>query len=166
MDAVQVLSGTVRDLVRTGVVAGMRARGDVTGKLLDPAMFTDPYPTYDSLRGNAIVRTDLGLVTTRHSLSSAGLRHPAMTSAMAHRDEMAAASPRFMQWLFSTPDRRGLIDPLGAESMIGSTGPSTPGCASSSARCSPRQAWSSCGPASRASLTSCSSRPERSRCSM
>lgn len=55
----QAVTGVVRDSVRSGVLAGMRRRGDLTGRLLDPAMFTDPYPTaVERLRGRLEAITD------------------------------------------------------------------------------------------------------------
>lgn len=120
----QAVTGVVRDSVRSGVLAGMRRRGDLTGRLLDPAMFTDPYPTYDWLREQGrVVRADLGVITTSHEMCSAVLRHPSVVSANATRDSFTAGTPAFIRWLFSSPDRTGLIDPIGADSMIGMDGP-------------------------------------------
>ncbi|GAB96816.1 hypothetical protein BJY21_001913 [Kineosphaera limosa] len=125
MSPLQQLHGKARDTIRGGLLAAMSRRGDVTGVLLDPRMAIDPYPAYDWLRERGpLVPSNLGPMTTTHELVNALLRHPAVVSANARREELMLASmPPGMRWLFRGPDRTGVVDPLGAESMIGMDGP-------------------------------------------
>lgn len=123
MSLVEVVEGAARDGVRTLLLAMLRRRGDVTGRLLDPAMYADPYPTYRWVREQGTpVGTEFGLALAGHDVCDAVLRSPHVISASGRRKELLGQGPRFQRWLFSLPDRGDIIEPIGPESMIGLDG--------------------------------------------
>lgn len=125
MQAIQAVSGAARDVVRSGMLAGLRLRGQSTGKLLDPAMIRDPYPTYRWMRDHGpMVVTDMATSTAHHDLCNAVLRHPKVETASGRLPHLFDDQPAVMRWLFGYPKRPGLIQPLGPESLIGMDGPS------------------------------------------
>lgn len=120
----QVVEGGVRDAVRAVAMAGLRAKGDLLGELMSPAMITDPYPTYRRLRElGPVVETSMGALSMRHELCDALLRHPATVTGTSMRREITAGTTRVQQWLFSGPSRDGLVDPTGPDSMISKNPP-------------------------------------------
>lgn len=122
-DVVQATTGVVRDAVRTGVLAGLRARGHSTGRLLDPHMVVDPYPTYDWIRAQGpAFQAEMGIVTASHDVCGAVLRSPSVITATSVRDTHMDGTSPLMRWLFGNPDRSGLIDPLGPDTMVGTDG--------------------------------------------
>lgn len=117
------LHGLVRDGTRLVAFAALRRRGDLLGAMFDRANLDDPYPLYDLVRDlGPVVQTPLGFVTARHDLVDSIARRPSTTTGTAVRAETAGGDSRIQQWLFSQPDRTGLVDPLGPESMIGMDG--------------------------------------------
>lgn len=120
----EIVGGAIRDRVRAIVLSGLRMRGDLTGQIFADEVRDDPYPMYRRLRElGPVVQTSMGPVTTSHRVCDGVLRHPATLTATTLRDDIAGGSRRFQQWLFSTPPRDGLIEPIGPESMIGMNAP-------------------------------------------
>lgn len=100
----QTVSGLARDALRSGLLATLRLSGDFTGRILDPAMITDPYPTYTWVReAGPVTGNDVSLVTARHGVANALLRHPDVTTASAMRREILQRTPAWQRWLFGTP---------------------------------------------------------------
>ncbi len=124
MSAGEVVKGWARDGIRAGVLAGLRMRGDLTGQIFTGSVRDDPYPMYRRLREmGPVVDTSMGPVTARHAVCDGILRHPSSLTGTARREQIAGGGQRFQQWLFSTPRRDGVIEPIGPESMIGMDSP-------------------------------------------
>lgn len=123
MSLVEVANGAARDVIRKGVLAGLRLKGDFTGRMMDPRMVQDPYPAYEWLRAQGpIAGPGYLLATASHAVCDGLLRHPAIRTANGIRDQAVDGASAFQHWLFSHPPRPGLVDPIGAESMIGMDG--------------------------------------------
>lgn len=124
MTAFQTVEGVARDGIRAAVLAGLRLRGDLTGQLMTNRVRADPYPMYRRLRElGPVVETSMGPVTSHHAVCDAVLRHPGALTGTTKRGDIAGGAQRFQQWLFGTPPRNGLIEPIGPESMIGMNPP-------------------------------------------
>lgn len=124
MQAIQTVSGGARDVIRAGMLAGLRRRGDSTGKLLDPAMVRDPYPTYRWMRDQGpFVVTSMATATAHHHVCNEVLRSPKVETASGRLPHLFDDEPALMRWLFGYPRRPGLVQPLGPESLIGMDGP-------------------------------------------
>ncbi|QVQ51962.1 cytochrome P450 [Spiractinospora alimapuensis] len=120
MKALDVVEGATRDGIRAGSLALLRWRGGISGDLLSNRVRADPYPMYRRLREmGPVVETSMGLVTTNHAVCDAVLRHPGTRTATAMREDIKGGGQRFQRWLFGSPPRPGLIEPIGPESMIG-----------------------------------------------
>ena len=123
MQAIQAVTGTARDVVRSGVLAVLRIRGDDTGRLLDPAMIRDPYPTYQWMREQgSVVVTATATVTAHHRLCNEVMRSPKAETASGRLPRLFDDQPAWTQWLFGYSERPGLVQPLGPESLIGMDG--------------------------------------------
>lgn len=124
MSMTQVVNGGVRDAVRAMAMAGLRARGDLLGELMSRKMITDPYPTYRRFRElGPVVETSMGAVSMHHAVCNELYRHPDVVTGTSMRREITAGTSRFQQWLFSGPDRDGLVDPTGPHSLISKNPP-------------------------------------------
>ncbi|SDT43721.1 cytochrome P450 [Microlunatus soli] len=124
MNVGDVVQGFARDRIRTALLAGLRLRGDLMGQIFDSTVRDDPYPMYRRLREmGPVVRTTMGPLTTHHAVCDGVLRHPSVLTATTMRDEIAGGGQRFQRWLFGTPNRGALIEPIGPESMIGMNAP-------------------------------------------
>ncbi len=119
----QTITGLTRDAVRAGLLTALRWRGVFTGRILDPGMIANPYPTYAWVReAGPVTGNDVSLVTARHGVANAILRHPGVATATAMRRAILARTPAWQRWLFGAPPRGELVEPIGPESMIGMDG--------------------------------------------
>ncbi|MBY5161071.1 cytochrome P450 [Salsipaludibacter albus] len=115
--------GLVRDSARMVAFAAMRRRGGLVGELFDRASLVDPYPMYERIRTTGrVLHTPLGHMTSHHDLCDTIARRPSTTTGTAVRRDTIGGASRVQRWLFSQPDRTGLVDPLGPQSMIGVDG--------------------------------------------
>lgn len=124
MTRTHALSGAARDAVRSGLLTTLRLTNTFTGRMLNPAMIDDPYPTYDWLRERGrLAGTRFGLASVDHALCDGILRNPAVHAGAGQRARTLAQGSRLQRWLFGLPSREGLVDPVGTESMLGMDGP-------------------------------------------
>ncbi len=122
MSVLEVAQGAIRDTARLAAFRLLRQRDDPMGRLFDPAHREDPYTLYDELRQQGpVTMGPINALTVNHDVATRVFRHPATRTGTAARNEMANANA-LQRWLFKSPDRGDLVDPLGAESMIGLDG--------------------------------------------
>ncbi|HKJ57386.1 MAG TPA: cytochrome P450 [Nitriliruptoraceae bacterium] len=122
MSLMEVAQGAVRDKVRLVAFRILQRRDDVMGQLFDPVNRDDPYRLYDEIRAQGPVSMGpINAMTVSHEVANQVFRHPATRTGTAARNDLADANA-LQRWLFRAPDRGDLVDPLGAESMIGLDG--------------------------------------------
>jgi cytochrome P450 len=86
MARVSLTEHVMRRVVEPTVLRFYQWRGDPVARLMQPGTRADPYPLYDELRGQDLIRSPLGAwATSSHAAAASILRDQRFSSSPVHR---------------------------------------------------------------------------------